>query len=93
VAWTASPTLGAAATLVIQFTIGTLLFAVIAGLAGSLHVLIDYFHSHNLFPPMVERGMGGLELFVWGADVLCFVMFLVVEVRRFGVTMWKEWKV
>jgi hypothetical protein len=33
--------LGAAATLVIQFTIGTLLFAVIAGLAGSLHVLID----------------------------------------------------
>jgi len=92
VAWTASPTIGAAATLAIQFFIGTLLFAVITGLAGALHLLIEYFRAHQLLPPVVEWGMNGLELFVWSADVLCFVMFLVVEVRRFGATMWKEWK-
>lgn len=32
--------------------------------------------------------MYGLEIFLWAGDGLCFVLLVVVEIRKFCVTVW-----
>jgi hypothetical protein len=82
------PTVAAAFAFAIQVIVGVLLFGAVTLAAVTVHWLIGLCEAHHLLPPTVDLGMHGLELFLWGADVVCFALFVAVEVWRFFVRMW-----
>ena len=90
--WKVSPSVAAAIALTIQFVVGAMLFAVIAGIAASLHVLVAWGDAHNAFPPLVGYGMAALEFLVWSTDVVCFTLFIASEVWRFWLTIRETWR-
>lgn len=82
---------GAAAfALVIQIGTAVLLFGVITGAAIVLNLVTKYCEAHDLTASWVIQGMHGLEILLWAADVVCFVLLVVVEVRKFCLKVWNE---
>ena len=87
-----STNVAAAVDLAVQFLVGALLFVVIGGIAGLLHVLVAWGEKHDVFPALVGYGMAALEFLVWSADVVCFALFVGSEVWRFWLTIRETWR-
>lgn len=78
----ASPTTGAAVSLVVQMAVGCGLFTALTLIAAGVHLVLTACHT-VCFPPMVATGMEALEFFLWSADVICFGLFVITEVWLF----------
>ena len=89
-ALTVRPTIAAAFALMIHIVVGALLVAVLTAAAIGLNVGTQFCERHDLVPRFAVYGMYGLEMLVWAADVVCFVVFLLAEVWKFCVTVWNE---
>jgi hypothetical protein len=74
--------------LVIQIGVAVALFSVIAAAAVVLNLVTKLCERGALAPSWVIQGMYGLEVFLWAGDGLCFVLLVVVEIRKFCVTVW-----
>lgn len=83
-------TTAAVIALVIQIGIAVLLFAAITTATIVLNLVTKYCEAHNLTAPWVIQGMHALEILLWAADVLCFLLLILVEVRKFCVKVWNE---
>jgi hypothetical protein len=88
VAFKASENAAAAFGLIIHIGVAVALFCTITAAAVILNLLIGVCEAHTLAPVVVIWGMKALEFFLWAADVLCFLLFVAVEVWKFCVTVW-----
>jgi hypothetical protein len=82
------PAIAAAFALVIQVLVAAVLFSIISAGAIFLNFVTNFCEKNNLVPGLVVQGMRSLEFVLWTADVLCFVLLIVVEVRKFCITVW-----
>lgn len=80
--------IGAGIALVIQILVALALFCIISGAAVFLNEVTSWLEMGKLAPSLVIQGMRGLELLLWAADVICFVMLIVVEVKNFCAKVW-----
>ena len=87
-----SGTIGAAVSLVIHIAVAVSLFAAITGAAIILNLVTKYCDARDLTAPWVIQGMHALEVVLWAADVICFLLLILVEVWKFCVTVWKDGK-
>ena len=76
----------------IQIITAVVLFSAITAAAIVLNLVTRYCQAHDLTGPWVIQGMHGLEMLLWAADVVCFVLLILVEVRRFCIRVWSEAK-
>jgi hypothetical protein len=84
---TFSPSIRAAAALTIQMVVGIFLFGVLAIAGVLLNLAIKFCQHGELAPQWAIYGMYGLEMFLWGADALCLVLFVLKEVGDFCVKL------
>lgn len=84
----APPSIGAAFALVIQIIVAIVLFSIISAAAVFLNWITALCEGGSLAPQWVIWGMRGLEFVLWAADVLCFLLLIVVEVKKFCVAVW-----
>lgn len=82
------PSVGAAIALGIQILVAVCLFALISGAAILLNWVTNLCESRDLVPGLVVQGMHALEFFLWAADVVCFVLLIVAEIRNFFNAVW-----
>lgn len=75
-----TPSIGAAAALVIHIVVAVVLFGVITGAAVLLNWVTKLCEHGNLAPDWAIKGMYGLEIVLWAGDVICFVLLVAVEV-------------
>lgn len=85
-------TTAAAIALVIQIATAVVLFGAITLAAIVLNLVTKYCETNRLTAPWVIQGMHGLEIVLWAADVVCFLLLILVEVRKFCVKVWNERK-
>lgn len=83
-------TAAAAFALVIQIGIAVGLFLAIMAATIVLNLVTKYCENNSLTAPWVIQGMHGLEILLWSADVICFVLLVLVEVWKFCVKVWNE---
>ena len=84
------PTIAAAFALIIHIIVGAVLVTALTGGAIALNFVAKFCEAHELAPRFAVWGLRGLEILVWIADVFCLVIFLLAEVWKFCVTVWKE---
>ncbi|MDQ2861041.1 MAG: hypothetical protein M3T55_10035 [Pseudomonadota bacterium] len=80
--------IAAALTLVIHIVVAVGLFAVITAAAVALNLVTKMCERGDLAPTWAIQGMRGLEILLWAGDVLCFVLLVLVEIRKFCITVW-----
>lgn len=80
----------AAISLIVQIATAVVLFSVITGAAVTLQLVTRYCEAHGLLAPWVIQGMQALEFVLWAADVICFLLLMVVEVRKFCIRVWSS---
>lgn len=74
--------------LVIQMAVAVILFLAIGAAAVVLNLATEFCVERNLAPSWAVQGMNALEMFLWTVDALCFVLFVLAEIRAFIVKVW-----
>ncbi|NPD69326.1 hypothetical protein HN018_22770 (plasmid) [Lichenicola cladoniae] len=76
----------------VQVITGTLAFGLVAGAALLLSQFVDFIETRHV-SPYVVTGLRGVELLIFGADMLVMTIFVVVEAldlsRSLLVKAWK----
>ena len=75
--------------LLIQVVVATTMAAVISLCAFGLSLLVKLFEAHDA-PDWMVMGTYALEIFLWAADLVCFVMMVSIEVIGFALSVWRE---
>ena len=73
----------------VQVVVATVMASVISLCALGLALLVKFMQAHDA-PDWMVLGTLGLEIFLWAADVVCFVLFVTNEVIGFCVGLWRE---
>jgi hypothetical protein len=76
--------------LLLQIVVGAIIFVAIGAVAVILNLVTMWLENGNRAPQWFALGMTALEMFLWAADSLCFVLFVVVEVRNFAKRVWLQ---
>ena len=87
------PSIGAAIALLIHILVAVLLFLAIGAAAVVLSMATRWCQDRKLVAPWIIQGMNALEIFLWASDALCFVLFVLSEVSRFCIRLWKAGEV
>ena len=85
-----SRTTAAVVALVIHVLVGVLLFSIITAAAVFLNWVTGICEANHLAPAWLIKGMLGIEMFLWAADVVCFALLILVEVWKFCITVWRN---
>ena len=73
----------------IDIVVGTFTFALMAGAAAGLSVLVDFLARHGV-SAYVLLGLKGAELLIFAADILLFTAFILLQTYKLGREMWRE---
>jgi hypothetical protein len=85
-----SRSIAAPLELTLHIVVATLLFGVLIGAVVVLNLVTKFCEAHHWLPAWAIQGILGLEIFLYAADLVCFVLFVLVEVRKFCVTVWRN---
>lgn len=82
---------GPAARFSMQVVIGTFMFSLVLVAAFGLAKLVSWMESSGA-PTWMITGAEWAEFVLFGVDLFLFGLFLLSEVLKFVVGLWKEWR-
>lgn len=68
----------------VQVIVGALAFAAVFLTAVALAAFVKFIGSLGFAPAWLVNTATYMEMFIWGADILLFTLFIVVEAWTFG---------
>ena len=83
-------TLKPIADFVFQIVVGTILFLFLFLMAVFIALVIAFFHDKNFMPPWLLQWGETAEKLIFGFDMVCYVLFLVAELAKLAVALWKD---
>ena len=75
-----------------QVVLGAFGFAVVFLVAIGLAAMVHYFEGVTRIPIWMSGGAKYVEMGLWAADLFGFALFVISEVVKFAIRLWRDFK-